>query len=87
MPITDQDDVNHFEALRVTALGVRIAAREARGLDATKLHRRSDQILNKAAKREYEKAVVERHAADAKDRARLDAKKTAAAERATRRYR
>lgn len=87
MRITDQDDVNHNEAVRVTALGVRIVWREARGKDTTRLENRSDRILDRAAKREREREEIRQAAKDAREQARLDAKKQRAIDRATRKYR
>ncbi|PWI41142.1 hypothetical protein [Streptomyces sp. ICBB 8177] len=87
MRINDRDDVNHNEAVRVTALAARIALREARGKSTGRLERRVEQILDRAAQREEEKAAMKQATADAKRFAVADAKTRRAVERATRKYR
>ncbi|MDI5968627.1 hypothetical protein POF50_004580 [Streptomyces sp. SL13] len=84
MRITDRDDVNHGEALRVTLLGVRIAAREARGKDTRRLENRQERILDRAARREADNTTVAELTAAADLEARALA---AAAQRASRKRR
>ncbi|MFH8751087.1 hypothetical protein ACH4GK_31900 [Streptomyces rimosus] len=83
MPITDRDDVNHLEAARIIALAGRIARREARGKSAADLEARVERILQKAADRETDKALIRRAAHEAARAARFEQKKQKAVDRAT----
>lgn len=87
MRITERDDVNHIEAVRLTALEIRIGARQARGINTARLERAADRILDRAADREARKEDIRAAAVAAKEKARHDAKKKRAVDRATRKYR
>lgn len=83
MPITDRDDVNHFEAAQIIALAGRIARREAQGKPTADLEARVERILQQAADRETDKALIRQAARDAAHAARFAAEKQKAIDRAT----
>ncbi|MEU2789044.1 hypothetical protein [Streptomyces sp. NPDC007100] len=83
MPITDRDDVNAFEAAQIIALAGRIAHREARGKSTADLEERVERLLQKAADRETDKALIRRAAQEAAHAARFEAQKQKAIDRAT----
>ncbi|MFB7647152.1 hypothetical protein ACFC0S_16870 [Streptomyces sp. NPDC056084] len=83
MPINDRDSVNHREAARI--LGTSLLAALRRGYLTDAEERRIDRTIERAEIREAEKRDIRQAAAEARDRARFEAKKQKAIDRATKR--
>lgn len=83
MPINDRDPVNHREAARI--FGTTLWAALRRGYLTEAEDRSIDRIIDRADVREAEKREIRQAAQEARDRARFEAKKQKAVDRATKR--
>jgi hypothetical protein len=85
MRITDRDNASHTDAARIIGIGLWAAVR--RGHVSARDEARIEQILDRADVREEKKADIRQTAQAAREKAKHEAKKQRAVERATRRYR
>jgi hypothetical protein len=84
MPINDRDDINHRELAKILGTGLWAGLRRGGHLTPAE-ERRIDRTIERARIREAEKREIREAAAAARDRARFEAKKQKAVDRATRR--